>query len=127
MGKVDAAYRKAGRKTIPSMLIFSPAYSLKDLFDFVAGNRFSGTHLFAEWMAFDATKFGLRYAMPIFVIQGEEDIMAPTALAEEWFETIEAPKKEFVVLKSGGHLTMFTMPDLFLEKLVTLLRPVVTS
>jgi pimeloyl-ACP methyl ester carboxylesterase len=127
MGKVDAAYQKAGRKTIPSMLLFSPSYSLKDLVHFIAGNQFSGAQLFADWMAFDAATFGPRYETPIFIIQGEDDIMAPAALAEEWFRTIEAPRKEFVTLKSGGHLTMFTMPDLFLEKLVTLLRPVVAS
>jgi pimeloyl-ACP methyl ester carboxylesterase len=127
MGKVDAAYRSESRRKIPAMLLFSPTYSLKDLFDFIAGNQFSGEHLFADWMAFDATKLGNRFETPVIVIQGEEDIMAPTALVEEWFGTIEAPKKEFVGLKWGGHLTMFTMPDLFLEKLVTLLHPVVAS
>lgn len=53
--------------------------------------------------------------------------MTPTALVEEWFAFIEAPKKAFVAIESGGHLTMFTMPDLFLEKLVAILRPVVAT
>lgn len=53
--------------------------------------------------------------------------MTPTALVEEWFAFIEAPKKAFVAIESGGHLTMFTMPDLFLEKLVAILHPVVAT
>ena len=127
VGKVDAAYRRAARRTIPSMLLFSPTYSLKDLFDFIAGNHFSGSHLFADWMAFDATKLGNRFETPVFIIQGEADVMTPTALVEEWFTFIEAPKKAFVTIEPSGHLTMFTMPDLFLEKLVAILRPVVAT
>jgi pimeloyl-ACP methyl ester carboxylesterase len=127
MGKVDAAYRRAARRNLPAMLLFSPAYSLKDLFDFIAGNHFSGSQLFADWMAFDATKLGNRFETPIFVIQGETDLMTPTALVEEWFGTIAAPKKEFFVIEDGGHLTIFTMPDRFLEKLIAILRPVMTG
>lgn len=127
MGKVDVDYRRMARRTIPSMLLFSPTYSLKDLFDFIAGNQFSGERLFAEWMAFDAKKLGTRFDTPILIIQGEADVMAPTALVAEWFETIEAPKKEFVAIEPGGHLTMFTMPGLFLDRLVALLHPVVAT
>ena len=124
MAKVDAAYRRAARRTIPSMLLFSPSYSVKDLFDFIAGHQFSGKHLFADWMTFDATKLGNRFETPVFVIQGEADVMTPTVLVEEWFTSIEAPEKAFVAIESSGHLTMFTMPDVFLEKLVAVLRPV---
>ena len=106
------------------MLLFSPTYSLKDLVDFIAGNKFSGAHLFADWMAFDATKLGNCFETPVFIIQGEADVMTPTALVEEWFTCIEAPKKAFVTIEPGGHLTTFTMPDLFLENLVAILRPV---
>jgi pimeloyl-ACP methyl ester carboxylesterase len=127
MAKVDAAYRRAARRTIPSMILFSPAYSLKDLFDFIAGNHFSGSHLFADWMAFDAARLGNRFETPVFIIQGEADVMTPTALVEEWFGVIEAPKKAFVAIERGGHLTMFTMPDLFLEKLVAILGPAVAK
>jgi pimeloyl-ACP methyl ester carboxylesterase len=53
--------------------------------------------------------------------------MTPAALVEEWFAFIEAPKKAFVAIESGGHLTMFTTPDLFLGKFVAILRPVVAT
>lgn len=122
VGKVDAAYRRAARGTIPSMLLLSPSYSVKDLFDFIAGNQFSGEHLFVDWMAFDATKLGYRFEIPVLIIQGEADVMAPTALVKEWFALVEASKKEFVAIESCGHLMMFTKPGLFLEKLVAFLR-----
>ena len=127
VAKVDAAYRRIVRRTIPSMLLFSPSYSLKDLFDFIAGNQFSGEHLFADWMAFDATKLGNRFETPVLIIQGEADVMAPTVLVQEWFARIEAPKKAFVAIESSGHLTMFAMPDLFLEKLVAVLDPMMAA
>jgi len=124
MKMLDPAYRRMVQRIIPSMLIFSPVYSLTDLLDFLAANRFSGQHLFEDWMAFDAATLGNQLEMPVLVIQGETDIMAPTALAREWVAHLEAPDKAFVTIQSRGHLSLFMVPDLFLEKLVVTLRSI---
>jgi pimeloyl-ACP methyl ester carboxylesterase len=121
MTRVDPMYRRTVRRVIPSLLFFAPNYSLKDLLHFIAGNRFSAEHLFADWMSFDAKKLGHRFEIPVLIIQGETDVMAPTVLVQEWFEQLEAQQKSLVVVNSMGHLLMFVNPDLFLCKLANFL------
>lgn len=81
--------------------------------------------MFAEIMAYDVRKFGTRFEVPVFFILGEADFLTPTAVAQEYFNTIDAPHKELVLLKGGGHLTMITMPDIFLKELVKGVHPLV--
>ena len=121
MTRVDPTYRRMVRWTIPLLLLFAPNYSLKDLFHFIAGNRFSGEHLFADWMSFDAKKLGHRFEIPVLIIQGETDVMAPSVIVQRWFEQLDAPQKSLVVVNSMGHLLMFANPDLFLCKLANFL------
>jgi hypothetical protein len=49
--------------------------------------------------------------------------VTPTDLAKKYFDMIAAPRKEFVVLRDGGHSALLTMPDLFLTELVARVRP----
>jgi len=105
------------------LLMFSPAYSLKDLIDFVAGQQFSGSTLYSHWMSFDARRLGSSYATPIFIIQGPDDVMTPTALVREWFDAVQAPRKEFVPIDGGGHLVMATAADAYLAALLARVRP----
>lgn len=123
---VDPVYRHIVQRTIPALLFFSPNYTFGDIFDFINGNRFSGEQLFADWMNFDATKFGNHFEIPVFIIQGENDVMAPTTLVQQWFDRLEAPQKALELIPSTGHLTMFATPDLFLSKLVAVLRLITT-
>jgi len=44
-------------------------------------------------------------------------------LAKEFFSVIDAPKKELVLLKGEGHIAVLILPDVFLNELVTRVRP----
>ena len=41
--------------------------------------------------------------MPVLVIQGENDLNAPVALARAWVDEIRAPAKAFKVIPGAGH------------------------
>jgi pimeloyl-ACP methyl ester carboxylesterase len=62
--------------------------------------------------------------LPFFIFNGEDDNITPTDQAKKYFDAIEAPHKEFVALKGGGHSSVLTMPDVFLRELVKRVRPV---
>jgi pimeloyl-ACP methyl ester carboxylesterase len=97
-------------------------YSLKDLTDFFAANQFCASRLYGQWMAFDARKLGDRFGLPVVVIQGERDLMAPIGLVRAWLDGLQAPRKRLVSL-DAGHLSMFTAPDAFMSALLTEVRP----
>ena len=117
--KADAAYgevlKQMGRRLMR-------LYSLKGIVDFFAANQFCASRLFGQWMAFDAKALGDRFGLPMVVIQGEDDLMAPIGLVSAWLDGIQAPSKRLIPLKAG-HLSMFTVPDAFLRALISEVRP----
>ncbi len=110
----------------PSMLS-SPDHKLRDIFDIFNGMSFSLDHLYDEFINFDIKKFGVSFEIPYFIFQGESDILTPTTLAEDYFKEIEAPYKDFVLIKEAGHLACFARPDQFMEELKTRVIPFIKT
>jgi pimeloyl-ACP methyl ester carboxylesterase len=106
----------------PSMLS-SPEHKIHDMIDIFKGMSFSIDHLFDELMNFDLKKLGMRFELPIFIFQGDTDILTPTELAKAYYDEIEAPHKEFVLIRNAGHLACFARADQFLEELIKRVRP----
>lgn len=59
----------------------------------------------------------MKFDLPFFVFQGDTDILTPTETAKAYFNEIDAPHKEFVLIKQAGHLACFARPNQFLEEL----------
>lgn len=104
------------------IVLYSPD-SLMDIYDFLKGKDFAGEALYRELLGYDARKLGPHFEVPMFVFNGDRDLTTPADLAKTWFDGIDAPHKEFVLLKGGGHSAVMTMPDQFLRELNTRVRP----
>lgn len=76
-------------------------------------------------MSFDFSELGQSFELPVFVFHGDADIITPTATAtaKAFFDEIEAPNKQFVLIKNAGHLACFARPDQFLVELIEKVRP----
>ncbi|KFN44166.1 alpha/beta fold hydrolase [Arenimonas oryziterrae] len=48
-------------------------------------------------------KLGLKFDVPVFIIEGEEDLVSTPEVAKAYFDAISAPRKEFVLLPKAGH------------------------
>jgi pimeloyl-ACP methyl ester carboxylesterase len=118
----DTAYGARSHQA-KDLVRYSPEYSVKDLFDLVNGALFCISKLYGEWMRFDAHRLGAQFKTPVFIIQGDEDVMTPTQLAREWVEGIEAPRKAFIPIEGGCHLVMVTAADAYLAALLQHVRP----
>ncbi|MEI9885080.1 MAG: alpha/beta hydrolase [Rhizomicrobium sp.] len=105
------------------IVLYSPDVSLRDIYDFFQGQTFAGEALYRELLGYDARKLGPRFDVPMFVFNGDRDLTTPHDLAKAWFDGIEAPHKEFVLLEGGGHSALMTMPDRFLRELNARVRP----
>ncbi len=46
---------------------------------------------------------GLEFSIPIYLIQGEQDILTSKAVNKPYFDKINAPKKEYFLLPDAGH------------------------
>ena len=116
------------------MILVAPNYSLWDIYDFFAAARFSKAQTYAELNAYDAElnaydarKLGPDFALPVFIIEGDDDLITPATFARQYFDWIRAPQKTFVLLKDAGHSAMLTVPDEFLQALVAHVRPVASE
>lgn len=123
-GRFDVPSEKGFFSMIIRVLLFSPDTSLGDLYEYNQGRHFAGDSLYKELLGYDARKLGSRFDLPVFIFNGDHDLTTPADLAKAWFDTLEAPKKEFVILRGGGHSALMTMPDIFLAELKARVRPI---
>ncbi len=90
-------------------LALAPAYATPQaLADYEAGEDYS-------WLQFvglkgngmlstiDLPKLGLDFKLPVFLVQGEDDLVTVPAVARRYFDAIAAPHKEFFLLARTGH------------------------
>ncbi|MEJ8803056.1 alpha/beta hydrolase [Pontibacter sp. H249] len=70
-------------------------------FLYFAGHKAMGIESMEAGINF--MKNGLRYKIPVYFIQGEEDILTPKELTKAYFDKVKAPKKEFVLVPGAAH------------------------
>lgn len=90
----------------------TPAYET----DYTAGEDYS----FFEFVGpagdgmgpkIDLRKLGTRFAMPVYLLQGEADLVTPPEVSKAYFDDLTAPRKVFVPLARTGHDPNRTMID----------------
>jgi pimeloyl-ACP methyl ester carboxylesterase len=62
------------------------------------------------------------FKMPYYVIQGRDDLHAPTALARAYFDKVQAPRKQYAVIEDGGHFALATNAEEFDRLLKVMVR-----
>jgi pimeloyl-ACP methyl ester carboxylesterase len=107
--------------------LVAPGGSVKDLNDSIDGEGLSADRLVPQTKSLTQKDLGSDFALPIFFFQGAEDFTTPTALAQQYLASIQAPRKEFVALEGCGHFAVFMCSDQFLKELVTRVRPLAAT
>lgn len=84
------------------------------------GMSASGGALIGTSVRTDLPATAHTFALPYYVIQGRHDVFAPTVLAERYFASVTAPRKEMVILEDAGHFALVTHAVPFAETLARL-------
>ncbi len=71
---------------------------------------------------FDLKAESPEYQVPIYYIFGDRDWQTPYVLAEEYFHTIRAPRKQIYLIPAAGHATMLDQPELFYQALLSVVE-----
>lgn len=104
-------------------MLFSGEYSLSDLWGVAKGHSYVLEVMWPEVGRTDFPKTCTRFEVPYFIFDGRLDKNTPAELVEDYFNLIEAPKKELVWFEDSGHNPMNDEPD----KFKTLLRERLTE
>lgn len=101
-----------------------PDYSLRDVFHQARGFMAVPTwRVYEEMLGTKLASLGPDFGVPMFFFQGTDDPVTSAPLAEEYFSTLQAPRKELVRLEGGGHFAVWSMADQFLKELTLRVRP----
>jgi proline iminopeptidase len=87
-----------------------------------AGRGASGPALIPQIAAVDLLAAINRLELPFVVIQGRDDPITPPLLARAFFEHVEGPAKELVIVEGAGHFAHLTHTGEFLAALSRTLR-----
>jgi len=106
----------------------APNFSSQDVQDWENGEDFSGRQLYSAEVSEDLqTTLGYDMPVPFFIIDGEQDHIAPVDVASRYFHKINAPQKRMILIKGAGHFAYATNQDQFLAALVRYVRPLAAS
>ena len=110
-------------KLLKDAIWYAPGWRLRDIRAFVGGMHFSLVQLLPEASRHDAWQEGVRFEIPFFIIQGENDVLTAPSLARAYFNDVVAPIKRMILISDAGHFAAFLQPDQFLDELLTHVRP----
>jgi pimeloyl-ACP methyl ester carboxylesterase len=89
------------------------AYTFREKINWSIGSRYSLEHLWAVVPATDLNNAIPAVEVPVFIIQGKYDYQVSTILAEQYFENLEAPYKQFYIFENSAHSPCFEEPEKF--------------
>jgi pimeloyl-ACP methyl ester carboxylesterase len=94
---------------------------LKNLDD---GMEFTGEHVLPDQIATNLPQTACDIHTAYFVVQGQDDVITPTKAVTAYFNCVNAPKKDLVLIPNAGHFAWMTASDEFLEALRSKVRPI---
>lgn len=65
----------------------------------------------------DVPALGYDFTIPFYVIQGQNDLFAPTSLVIDYFDKVKAPRKHLTIIEGGGHFAALTHMQQFAQAL----------
>lgn len=80
----------------------------KAMADYDAGEDYSflqfvGMHGDGMQSRLDLYALGTSFKLPVYLVQGEQDLLTSQAVTRRYFEHLKAPRKEMVVVPRAGH------------------------
>lgn len=100
---------------IYSNMLFAKEYTIKDWMSYMKAGKFSLDSLWQELMEVNFLETISELEVPVWFLAGKHDYQTPFQLVEQYFNTLECPKKELVWFENSGHLLNYEETDKFNE------------
>jgi pimeloyl-ACP methyl ester carboxylesterase len=91
----------------------APEYTLTDVINLIRGNNFSGLHLWDQLMAVNLPQQAPELQLPVYFLTGRYDYVTVFEKVEEYYQLLEAPRKELVWFAQSAHSPNFEQPAEF--------------
>jgi pimeloyl-ACP methyl ester carboxylesterase len=94
-------------------LLFTKAYSLKDVLKTIQGMSFCQDALLGEFDTFNLFDKVTSVDVPVYFIQGKLDAVAPPQMAVKFYEYLKADVKNFMLFENSAHMPHYEEPEMF--------------
>jgi len=118
----NETYRSLVRGLLAS-LVRSPDYSAADVIRTVRGITATQAALLPELAAMDLTRAVPRLDVPVVMVQGRRDQVAPGAAAQRYARSLQAPGKRLVWFDNSAHTPHLEEPRKFRDLLLGIREP----
>ena len=71
------------------------------------------TVLYPQLQGIDFRKDAARLAVPVYLMEGRFEAPGRLGPAQQWFDLLDAPTKQWITFDTSGHRPLFEQPDLF--------------
>jgi pimeloyl-ACP methyl ester carboxylesterase len=114
--RTGSTYMSEGRRLLAGLLRSSD-YSVPEVVRCLRGIRATGVALVPDLETLDLGHALPRLEVPIVMVQGRHDQIAPAAVAERYAEVLQAPSKRLVWFEHSAHMPHLEEPGRFREVL----------
>lgn len=113
--------KKLSMFSIYKDFVFYTEYSVSDKLKALKGSPFSQKYLWPEAKRTNLFENITKFKIPIYIFQGKYDLSTVTSVSKEYFDTIEAPKKQYYSFDKSAHwphITEFEKYKLIIETII---------
>jgi proline iminopeptidase len=93
--------------------IWRPEYDLMEKFGAIRGLVDTYALLYPQLQGLDFRTQVPRLEVPVYVLMGEHEARGRVEPAQQWFDALEAPSKEWIDFPASGHRASFEQPSLY--------------
>lgn len=104
----------AGYETFADLA--SPEYGILDQINFFRGVLSTFSQVYPQLYGIDLREDYRELEVPVYFFIGRHDLNAPTHLAQDYYEQLQAPDKAFVWFEHSGHSPWINESDRFVEE-----------
>lgn len=98
-----------------SGILLNPEYNLFDTIRYGKGQTVSNKVLWKELMESNIPNEVSELELPCYFVMGKYDYLTPAKTAKEYFDSLSAPYKEFVVFDESAHYPQFEEKEKFYD------------
>lgn len=106
----------AGYNTFEEM--FGSEYGIRDSFDYLLALLKTFNVVYPQLEEIDLRETHNQLEVPVYFFEGAYDINAPLYIAEDYYEMLECPKKEWVLFEHSGHSPWKNEKSKFVEETI---------
>ena len=114
-------FRRVTLRSLASVMLLSPAYSLGDAWRWVRGAEVSAAAMVGELNRIDLVREVPRLDVPVYVFVGRYDLATPGPLAERYLKILQAPRKSLTWFEHSAHFPMWEEPGKFNREMLRVL------